>query len=385
MTSRFSKCQKSHKDQYHEHVIVWECRRDIWIDDFYRVNKNIPIPKYVLHNLVNKLTLQSGAVQFDLDRPHQAAPSNAIKHPNTTMTSIRRMLTGFLLAIAAGFGWGSMGVAAQVMMTDGGFTAQDLVALRVFGAGVLLTLMTLLTERGRVSKLFSDMVLLRDVVIYGLGVLATQFTFFLAIRDAGAATAAIMVITGPLFVIGWIAATTRKPVSILELAAFCLAATGVVLIITKGDLSVVNFSYSGVLWGLASAACGAFCTLQPGNAVKKLGVNAVVGFGMLFAGIGALFVYPPTEIDAVWTWETLAGYLYIIVVGTALAFVCYLKSLDYVPPAVTTILGASEPLTAVILSVVLLGTSFTPVESLGAVLIFATVFILAMREGRRRA
>ena len=288
------------------------------------------------------------------------------------------MLTGFLLAIAAGFGWGSMGVAAQVMMTDGGFTAQDLVALRVFGAGVLLTLMTLLTERGRVSKLVSDMVLLRDVVIYGLGVLATQFTFFLAIRDAGAATAAIMVITGPLFVIGWIAATTRKPVSILELAAFCLAATGVVLIITKGDLSVVNFSYSGVLWGLASAACGAFCTLQPGNAVKKLGVNAVVGFGMLLAGIGALF-------DAVWTWETLAGYLYIIVVGTALAFVCYLKSLDYVPPAVTTILGASEPLTAVILSVVLLGTSFTPVESLGAVLIFATVFILAMREGRRRA
>ena len=114
-------------------------------------------------------------------------------------------------------------------------------------------------------------------------------------------------------------------------AAFCLAATGVVLIITKGDLSVVNFSYSGVLWGLASAACGAFCTLQPGNAVKKLGVNAVVGFGMLFAGIGALFVYPPTEIDAVWTWETLAGYLYIIVVGTALAFVCYLKTSENAP------------------------------------------------------
>ena len=121
------------------------------------------------------------------------------KEKTRQMTSVRRMLTGFLLAIAAGFGWGSMGVAAQVMMTDGGFTAQDLVALRVFGAGVLLTLMTLLTERGRVSKLFSDMVLLRDVVIYGLGVLATQFTFFLAIRDAGAATAAIMAIRWSLW------------------------------------------------------------------------------------------------------------------------------------------------------------------------------------------
>ena len=300
------------------------------------------------------------------------------------MTPVRRVLTGFLLAFIAGFGWGSMGVAAQVLMTQG-FSAQDLVALRVFGAGLLLTIMVLLTERGKLGKLFSDLVLLRDVVIYGIGVLATQFTFFLAIRDAGAATAAIMVVTGPLFVIGWIAATTKKPVSLLELLAFCLAATGVVLIITKGDMSVFNFSYSGVLWGLASAACGAFCTLQPGNAVRKIGVNAVVGFGMLIAGTGALFVYPPTGIQAVWTWQALAGYFYIIIVGTALAFVCYLKSLNFVPPAVATILAAFEPLTAVVLSVLLLGTAFTPVESIGAALILATVFILAMREGRKKA
>ena len=37
------------------------------------------------------------------------------KEKTRQMTSVRRMLTGFLLAIAAGFGWGSMGVAAQVM------------------------------------------------------------------------------------------------------------------------------------------------------------------------------------------------------------------------------------------------------------------------------
>lgn len=300
------------------------------------------------------------------------------------MNSVRRVLVGFLLAFIAGFSWGSMGVAAQVMMNQG-FSPQDLVVLRVFGAGVVLTIMVLLAERDKARALLTDLILLRDIVIYGISVLAAQFTFFLAIRDAGAATAAIMVISVPLFVIGWIAFSTKKPVSPLELTAFIMTAAGVVLIITKGDFSTIHLSYAGVLWGLASAACGAVGTLQPKNAVRKIGVSAVAGFGMLMAGTAGLFFFPPTEIEAVWTWQAVAGYLYIILIGTALALVCYLKSLSYLPPAVASILSAFEPLTAVVLSIVLLGASFTTAEIIGAALIFATVFILAMREGEKKA
>lgn len=295
-----------------------------------------------------------------------------------------RPVFGFLLAFMAGFGWGSMGVAAQVMMTDGGFTAGDLVSLRVFGAGVLLAAFSALTSRAAIKMLFTNRQLFVDVLIYGLGVLATQLTFFLAIRDAGAATAAIMVLTGPLFIIGWLALRHGVPVSGLELLAFACAVMGVGLIVTKGDLSVVNLSVSGVLWGLSSAACGAFCTLQPRRAIASLGVGTVVGWGMLLAGFIALFVHPPFSMSGTWNWMTVLGYLYIVVVGTALAFFCYLKSLDYVPPSVTAILGAFEPLTAVVMSVTLLGTAFTMPEAIGIVFVFATVFILAMREKGRK-
>lgn len=294
-----------------------------------------------------------------------------------------RPVFGFLLAFLAGFGWGSMGVAAQVMMTDGGFTAGDLVSLRVFGAGAVLAAFSALTARHAVRRLFTDRKVFVDVFIYGLGVLATQLTFFLAIRDAGAATAALMVLTGPLFIIGWLALRHGVPVSKLELLAFACAAVGVSLIVTKGDLSIINFSFSGVLWGLASSACGAFCTLQPRRAIATLGVGTVVGWGMLLSGLVALIVHPPFSMSGTWSVMTVLGYAYIVLIGTALAFFCYLKSLDYVPPSVTAILGAFEPLTAVVMSVTLLGTAFTMPEAIGIVFIFATVFILAMREKRR--
>lgn len=93
------------------------------------------------------------------------------------MNSVRRVLVGFLLAFIAGFSWGSMGVAAQVMMNQG-FSPQDLVVLRVFGAGVVLTIMVLLAERDKARALLTDLILLRDIVIYGISVLAAQFTFF---------------------------------------------------------------------------------------------------------------------------------------------------------------------------------------------------------------
>ena len=51
---------------------------------------------------------------------------------------MQKKTEGICFAISAGICWGSMGVAAQVLMEDSGFTVGDLVAGRLLGAGVLL-------------------------------------------------------------------------------------------------------------------------------------------------------------------------------------------------------------------------------------------------------
>ena len=283
---------------------------------------------------------------------------------------------GFLLALTAGTSWGSMAVAAQYLMTHYGFSAENLTALRVFGAGLALAMIDcILSPRNHLKTVFK-WENLRDIAIYGLGVLGIQWAFFLSIEHANAATAGILVLTGPLFVISFLAFIDHRKVQSVELGAIGLSAVGVICLITKGDFSQLNFSSIGVFWGLVSAICGAFCTIQPRQLIKRVSVTTVVGWGMLIGGAVGCVVINPFDMAVDWNFECVALYGYIVLFGTIIAFWCYLKSLEFVPPSITSILNCFEPLSAVLLSVIILGTSFQTVEVVGALLIFSTVFLL---------
>ncbi|MFU0842602.1 MAG: hypothetical protein ACFWTZ_08375 [Burkholderia sp.] len=283
---------------------------------------------------------------------------------------------GFLLAAAAGFCWGSMGVAVQAMMTQSSLTPLDLVCLRTVGAGLLLTLFTLLVDRAGVKTLLTDRRLIFDTALYGVLVFCSHLAFFESIRASSAAMAAVIIMVSPLFVIFWTALRTRKPVSRSEAAAFVLALAGTVLIITKGRFDFSEMSIAGALWGLLCAVLSAATVVQPINALKREGSAVLVGWGMLFSGGLSMLFHPVTAIDAAWTPELIGGVAYIAAVGTALAFVLYMQSLKYVAPAVTSILVCFEPLSAVLLSVLLLGMSFNAAEVIGGLMIFAMVFVL---------
>ena len=124
-----------------------------------------------------------------------------------------KILKGVFLAAFAGCCWGSMAVAAQYLFTNCGFEARHLTTLRLIGAGVLL--LALQAASGgfqSILKPFKEKRNIRDVLIYGVGVLLIQYTFFLAIEQSNAGTAAIMVGVGPLFIIGYLAICKhRKP------------------------------------------------------------------------------------------------------------------------------------------------------------------------------
>lgn len=283
---------------------------------------------------------------------------------------------GFLLALTAGTCWGSMAVAAQYLMNHYGFSAENLTALRVLGAGIILVVIdSVLSEKNHLTTVFRWKNI-RDIAIYGLGVLAIQWSFFLSIAHANAATAGILVLTGPLFVITFLAVIDHRRIQPVEVGAIALSAIGVICLVTKGDLSHLNFSSVGVFWGLVSAVCGAFCTIQPRNLIKRVSVTTVVGWGMLVGGVVGCLLIDPFDMAVQWDLKCASLYGYIVIFGTIIAFLCYLKSLQFVPPSITSILNCFEPLSAVVLSVIILGTTFHSIEAFGAVLIFSTVFLL---------
>ena len=144
------------------------------------------------------------AVLHRLRFPTPATPGRlpAFLPPLRDSLMLSRSVLGIALASAAGVFWGSMSIAAQYLMESVAFDAVDLTALRLTGAGVLLLALESFVLREDVFAPFRDGRDRRDLVFYALGMLGIQLAFFLSIREANAATAALTATTGPLFVTG---------------------------------------------------------------------------------------------------------------------------------------------------------------------------------------
>ena len=150
---------------------------------------------------------------------------------------------------------------------------------------------------------------------------------------------------------------------------------GVACIVTKGRFDTLDLSWGGVLWGLASAVCGVFGTL-PRRVIKVVPVTTVVAWAMTIGGALLCLVAPPAIAAENWTWVSFGLWFYIAAVGTVAAFCCYLRSLDMIPAATASLLASFEPLSAVVLGVLLMGLTLNGAELLGIGLIFVMVVLI---------
>ncbi|EKQ19579.1 permease of the drug/metabolite transporter (DMT) superfamily [Lacticaseibacillus paracasei] len=73
-----------------------------------------------------------------------------------------------------------------------------------------------------------------------------------------------------------------------------------------------------------------------------------------------------------------AGYWFIVIFGTIIAYSVYLASLQFISPTAATLLDAFEPLGATVVSVVFLHMHMGFAEILGGVIIILTVAMMAM-------
>ena len=291
-------------------------------------------------------------------------------------------LKGVLLAGAAAVFWGLMGVSAQFIMGTSGFTPGDLVSLRLMGSGVvLLGAMGLLAHRNIFRPIASKENFLA-VLLYGAGVVAAQYFFFVAIEHTNAGTAAILVTTIPLMIIAWLFFAEHRPVSKKEMLCALLAVSGVVALITRGDFSGLHFSVMGLAAGLLSAAASAFYTLQPKKAIARIGVGPVISWGFFLGGLVMCFCYPPWESTAEWSWQAGAAYAYIVLLGTVGAFWCFLESTRHVSAAVSGLMIALEPLIAVVAAAAHPRVHFGPREIGGMFALIAPVGVHSLPDRR---
>lgn len=155
---------------------------------------------------------------------------------------------------------GSCGNLVQYLISREHFTPEWLVNTRLLASGLILLIITyFFYERNIFQVLKTDFMSL--LILGVIGLLGSQYGFYICINHSNAPTATILVFLLPVFIMLYTLLVKHKRPSGLELISILFAITGTSLIVTKGDFSSIILSPIAFMAGITSALYCVFYTL----------------------------------------------------------------------------------------------------------------------------
>lgn len=281
-----------------------------------------------------------------------------------------------ILAALAAVMWGISGLFAESLFkVSSKITPIWLTQIRLIISGIVLLIIAIVLHQKPFSVL-KDKKNTLHILAYGIfGLLPVQVFYFIAIEMANASIATILQFVGPFFVLTYLAVTHQQVLRKLDVLAAILAFIGVFLLSTHGNFNQLAITPLALVFGLLSAVGEASYTLIPIKLVKRVSSLVVTGWGMLFAGIGLMIVYPqfPAIPNTPRVWLDVSA---IIIIGTIIPFQIMANALRYVKPSTVSLLDAFEPLSATVGSVLIFGLVMSGMDWLGTLLVIGAVLAL---------
>lgn len=299
--------------------------------------------------------------------------------------SMDNRIKGILLAAGAGSMWGVSGTFAQVLFSSYSVSSEWLVGTRLLTAGILILAYSSIVLRKDIFVSFKNKKDCIQLFLFGIiGMIGCQYLFFKTIETSGAAAATILQFTSPIFIYTYMLIKREKKYNFVEFLFVLTTFLGVFLIVTNGRLDFTTISPTGLILGMGTALGAAFYTLQPRKILAKYDSPTIVGWGMLIGGGAFQFISPFWQPRFSITVHNLFFLSVIIVFGTAIAFLFYLSSLQFIEASLSSIWTAMEPTLTTILSFFVFRRSFGWFEILGIIIVIVSVLLLSNYSGKKK-
>ncbi len=287
---------------------------------------------------------------------------------------------GVLITLLGGACWGLSGTCSQYLCSVQGMDTRWVTALRLLGAGVVLLLLAAVQQREQLQKLLRDKRAVLYCVVFGVcGLLFTQFTYITSITKSNSGTATVLQYLSVVIVLFVECIAMRRLPVRREWLAMGSCLFGTFLVATHGSVTSLYISRDGLIWGFISAAAAAAYIIIPQRLMRKWGSILPVGMGMLSGGIACVLLMRIWTISVSFSAQSVVMTIFVVLVGTALAFTAFLRGTAIVGPARGNMLGCVEPLTATLTTALFMHTAFAGMDLIGFAFILATVFILAKK------
>ncbi len=276
---------------------------------------------------------------------------------------MNRSLLKYLFAL---FLFGSNGIiASQITLSS-----YEIVFLRTMIGSVLLIALFLLSKQ-KVSFVQNKLDLL-FVTISGIAMGTSWMFLYEAYSQTGVSIASLTYYCGPILVMVLAPVIFREKLTFIKLLSFFAVLCGIFFVNIQAMSEGVNGF--GIFCGIMSAFMYSAMVIFNKKSKKIVGmenatIQLVVSFltVAVFAGLKTGFVVqvPPQD----WLWILVLG-----LVNTGVGCYFYFSSIGKLPVQTVAILGYLEPLSAVMLSVFILGEKMLPLQILGAVFIVGGIY-----------
>lgn len=293
-------------------------------------------------------------------------------------------LKGILFIVSGAMLWGATGPLMEWLLNHTPLTVSFMLTVRLSVAGILLLTYLLLTGKN-IFSIWQHKLWGRQLIIFGIaGMLGVQFAFVAAINESNAVLATLLQFLAPIFVVAYVSLSLKKWPPKYQVLGIIGTLIGLFLLLTNASFESLLISPKALLWGIAVGLTFAFYTLYPARLMKEWSVLLVVGWGMLVGGLTLGLV------SRVWQsnqWVVLTDFKILMLVvaliffGTV-AFILFLSSMKYITAVETSILSSIEPLTAMVISVIVFGTSLGFWQLIGVFIMLVCVTWLSIAGER---
>ena len=289
-------------------------------------------------------------------------------------------LRGMTLASLASSLWAVSGISGEILFKKFNFSSDWLVSTRTLISGILLFLIVIFIEKKSVLRPLKNKRDCAGIILFGTaGMYLVQYTYFKTIELSNVSFATILQFTAPFFIFIYESIKNKKVPAVSTVILLLMTILGVIFIATKGNFSNLSVSLEALLLGIISAIMIAFYSTYPKKLLKKYGSITVVGWGMMVGSIISNVIHPIWKIEGDVNIQSVIQVMIVVILGTSIAYLIYIASLNYISSSLAGILTAFEPVLAAILSVVFFGLKFSFIELIGFLLVFVSIFILEKR------
>ena len=287
---------------------------------------------------------------------------------------------GYLLILAAGALWGTIGFFATIL-ANLGMKAGPVAFFRVLSSTVMLALVLLIKGKGtslfRISRrgLFSCML---------IGVVSQAFynvCYMNTIEQNGMATAAVFLYTSPVYVALLSRLLFREPLTGNKILAIVMNIVGCVLTVTGGVFSEMRISAFGLVMGLLAGFTYALLPILSRTGASEENPYTAAFYGQLFGALMLFFLIRPYQNPGTeFTWQIILVLIGFGLIPSALAYIVYYGGMSRITEtSKVPVIASVETVVAAVIGLVAFGQTLGAVKILGIALVLCSIAVMNRR------